>query len=88
MSVTAAVGFRAAGVAAGLKASGQPDVALVVLAIRWTSHSYGVVKAYCDQYGKPFVRLKAGYNPTQVAAHILDQVSDQLPSSKPQSESA
>jgi glutamate N-acetyltransferase / amino-acid N-acetyltransferase len=30
MSVTAASGFRAAGVAAGLKASGDPDVALVV----------------------------------------------------------
>ncbi len=30
MSVTDAVGFRAAGVAAGLKASGRPDVALVV----------------------------------------------------------
>jgi glutamate N-acetyltransferase/amino-acid N-acetyltransferase len=30
MSVTAANGFRAAGVAAGLKASGDPDVALVV----------------------------------------------------------
>ena len=30
MSVTAAQGFRAAGVAAGLKASGAPDVALVV----------------------------------------------------------
>jgi glutamate N-acetyltransferase / amino-acid N-acetyltransferase len=30
VSVTAAAGFRAAGVAAGLKASGQPDVALVV----------------------------------------------------------
>ena len=30
MSVTAATGFRAAGVAAGLKASGAPDVALVV----------------------------------------------------------
>lgn len=30
MSVTAAAGFRAAGVAAGLKASGDPDVALVV----------------------------------------------------------
>ncbi|MEI4270791.1 bifunctional glutamate N-acetyltransferase/amino-acid acetyltransferase ArgJ [Klenkia sp. LSe6-5] len=30
MSVTAAQGFRAAGVAAGLKASGDPDVALVV----------------------------------------------------------
>ena len=30
MSVTAAQGFRAAGVAAGLKTSGNPDVALVV----------------------------------------------------------
>ena len=30
MSVTAPKGFRAAGVAAGLKASGAPDVALVV----------------------------------------------------------
>ncbi len=30
MSVTAPAGFRAAGVAAGLKASGRPDVALVV----------------------------------------------------------
>jgi glutamate N-acetyltransferase/amino-acid N-acetyltransferase len=30
VSVTAAAGFRAAGVAAGLKASGDPDVALVV----------------------------------------------------------
>ncbi len=30
MSVTAAKGFRAAGVAAGLKASGRPDLALVV----------------------------------------------------------
>jgi len=30
MSVTAAKGFRAAGVAAGLKASGAPDVALVI----------------------------------------------------------
>ena len=30
MSVTAAAGFRAAGVTAGLKPSGRPDVALVV----------------------------------------------------------
>src|SRR6476661_1629158 len=30
MSVTAAAGFRAAGVAAGLKNSGAPDIALVV----------------------------------------------------------
>lgn len=57
----------------------QPDVAVVVLAIRWTSHSYGEVKDFCDAYGKPFVRLKAGYNPVQVATHILEQVSDKLP---------
>ena len=30
MTVTAPRGFRAAGVAAGIKASGRPDVALVV----------------------------------------------------------
>ena len=30
MSVTAPLGFRAAGVAAGLKQSGQPDVAVVL----------------------------------------------------------
>ncbi|MET0468094.1 MAG: bifunctional ornithine acetyltransferase/N-acetylglutamate synthase, partial [Aeromicrobium sp.] len=30
MSVTAAQGFRAAGVTAGLKDSGKPDIALVV----------------------------------------------------------
>ena len=30
MSVTAPLGFRAAGVAAGLKPSGQPDVAVVL----------------------------------------------------------
>ena len=30
MSVTAAQGFRASGVTAGIKASGRPDVALVV----------------------------------------------------------
>lgn len=48
-------------------------VAVVLLAIRWSSHSYGDVKAFCDKHGKHFVRLKAGYNPNQVAVHILDQ---------------
>jgi hypothetical protein len=49
-----------------------------VLAIRWSSHSYGDVKQFCDQYGKPLVRLPAGYNPNQVAVHILSQCSDRL----------
>jgi hypothetical protein len=56
----------------------RPDVAAVLLAIRWSSHSYGEVKTFCDEYGKPLVRLPAGYNPNQVAAQILAQASDRL----------
>jgi hypothetical protein len=56
----------------------QPDVALVLLAIRWSSHSFGDAKQFCDQYGKPLVRLPGGYSPNQVAAQILAQCSAQL----------
>lgn len=56
----------------------RPNVALVLLAIRWSSHSYGDVKDYCDKYGKPIVYLTAGYNPNQIAHHILQQVGDRL----------
>ena len=56
----------------------RPDVALVLLAIRWSSHSFGDVKDFCDRYGKPLVRLKAGLNPNQVAMQILEQASGKL----------
>lgn len=56
----------------------RPDVALVLLAIRWSSHSFGDVRNYCEQYGKPLVRLPAGYNANQVAAQVLAQASGQL----------
>jgi hypothetical protein len=56
----------------------RPDVALVLLAIRWSSHAFGDVKQYCDRYGKPLVRLPGGYGPNQVAAQVLAQCSDQL----------
>jgi hypothetical protein len=56
----------------------RPDVALVLLAIRWSSHAFGDVKQFCDRYGKPLVRLPGGYNLNQVAAQILLQCSDQL----------
>jgi hypothetical protein len=56
----------------------RDDVALVILAIRWSSHSFGDVKQFCDQYDKPLVRLPAGYNPHQVAYHIMQQVADRL----------
>jgi L-seryl-tRNA(Ser) seleniumtransferase len=56
----------------------RPDVAVVVLAIRWSSHSFGEVKEFCDRYGKPLVRLPGGYNPNQVALQILEQCSERL----------
>lgn len=56
----------------------RPEVAVVMLAIRWASHSYGDVKEYCEKYGKPMVYLTGGYNPNQIAHQILAQVGDRL----------
>jgi hypothetical protein len=53
-------------------------VAVVLLAIRWSSHAFGDVKRFCDRHGKPLVRLPGGYGPNQVAAQILAQCSDRL----------
>jgi len=58
----------------------RADVALVLLAIRWSSHAFGDVKQICDRHGKLLVRLPGGYNPNQVAAQILAQTSAQLSS--------
>jgi len=60
----------------------RPEVAVVVLAIRWTSHSYGNVKDFCERHGKPLVRLPAGYSPNQVAAQIMSQCSERLGNSE------
>lgn len=56
----------------------RPEVALVLLAIRWTSHSYGQLKTVCDRTGKPLVRLPAGYGVNRVAAEIMAQCSEEL----------
>ena len=56
----------------------RPEVGVVLLAIRWASHSYGDVKGYCEKYGKPMVYLTGGYNPNQIAHQILAQVGDRL----------
>ncbi len=56
----------------------RDDVAAVVLAIRWSSHSFGEVREFCDRYGKPLVRLPAGYNPNLVAYHIMNQIGERL----------
>ncbi|WP_165065410.1 hypothetical protein [Paludisphaera rhizosphaerae] len=57
---------------------GRSDVALVILAIRWSSHSFAEIKPYCDLHGKPLLRLPRGYNPNQVARELLDQCSERL----------
>ncbi len=49
------------------------SVKLVVLMIRWASHSAGDLKEFCDQHGKLFVRLPSGYSPNQVANQIVSQ---------------
>ena len=52
----------------------REDVRAVLLAIRWSSHSYGEVRQYCEKYGRPLVRLPAGYGVNQVAAQMVDQL--------------
>lgn len=56
----------------------RPEVAVVLLAIRWASHSYGEIKKCCEEYGKPMVRLPGGYNANQVAMQIVQQCSGHL----------
>ncbi|MBK9118953.1 MAG: hypothetical protein IPM18_05020 [Phycisphaerales bacterium] len=53
----------------------RPETALVLLAIRWASHSFEAVKSMADQCGKPYVRLPRGYGTNQVAVEILRQAS-------------
>ncbi len=53
----------------------RSDVKLVLLAIRWSSHSYGDVKKFCEKFGKKLVRLPRGYGVNQVAAEICNQCS-------------
>jgi len=56
----------------------RPDVAVVILAIRWSSHIYGELKKVCQKYGKIFVRLPGGYNPNQVAHQIVQQAGGRV----------
>jgi hypothetical protein len=54
------------------------ETRLVLLAIRWSSHSYAEVERFCRKYDKVFVRLPGGYNPAQVARQIIEQASAAL----------
>jgi hypothetical protein len=56
----------------------RPDVAAVLLAIRWSSHGFSEVREFCDKYDKPLVHLPGGYGRNQVAYQIVTQVADRL----------
>jgi len=61
----------------------RPETALVMVAIRWSSHSFENVDELCRKHEKLYVRLPGGYSPNQVAKQILDQVGDQLRVGRP-----
>jgi hypothetical protein len=56
----------------------RAETAVVLLMIRWSSHSFGEVRSICERFGKPLVRLPGGYNPVQVAHQVLQQCGGQL----------
>ena len=60
----------------------RPDVAVVLLAIRWASHAFTDVRHICRKYDKPLVRLPGGYGPNQVAIQLLNQCSWRLKHSR------
>lgn len=57
----------------------RPDTALVLVLIRLSGHHHvDDARAYCERHDRPFVRLPAGYNPEQIAAQVIEQVSERL----------
>lgn len=56
----------------------RPDVAAVLLLIRFSSHTFGQLIEDCERARKPFVRIPSGYGVKQIAYQILAQASQQL----------
>jgi hypothetical protein len=56
----------------------RADVSLVILAIRWASHNLSEASILCARHGKLLVRLPAGYNASQIAHQVMQQVGDRL----------
>lgn len=51
----------------------RPDVAAVLLLIRWIRHALNDIAVLCERHRKPLVRIPGGYNVNQIAQQILDQ---------------
>jgi hypothetical protein len=54
------------------------EVILVLLLIRWSSHVFSEVEAFCDSHGKHLVRVPSGYNVKKLAMVILEQAGNKL----------
>ena len=56
----------------------RPDVLLVILLIRWSSHDFRMLQGYCQAHDKVFVRAPGGYNANGLAYTVAEQVGQQL----------
>jgi hypothetical protein len=56
----------------------RPEVAVVLLLIRWIRHAMNEIAGVCTRHGKPLVRVPGGYNPEQIAPLILAQSGRRL----------
>lgn len=56
----------------------NPDTAVVLLLIRFASHSYGEMSKVCEDCGKPFVRVPGGYSTNSIAQAIIEQAGQRL----------
>jgi len=56
----------------------RPEVAAVLLLVRFASHTFGQLIEDCERTRKPFVRIPNGYGVKQIAYQILAQASHQL----------
>lgn len=60
----------------------KKEVLLVLLLIRWSSHVFSEVEAFCSDNGKYLVRVPAGYNVNKLAQVILEQAGEKLERTK------
>lgn len=60
----------------------EPEVAradIVVVLVRFSGHAFvDDLGEMCARYDKPYIRVPAGYNTTQIAHHVLKQASRKL----------
>ena len=59
----------------------QPEVRVVVVAVRWSAHATSLIRPLCAAYGKDFVMLPAGYGLNTLAHEVTSQLGIAVPPS-------